>query len=77
MTQTMDADIDALERELDFARNAARSGPRSSASTPSSFPVLPLFFGSEAHVWPLWLHGVVPTGHNQPSSLAVEGVGRR
>ena len=26
-------------------------------------PVLPLFFGSEAHVWPLWLKGVVPTGH--------------
>jgi peptide/nickel transport system substrate-binding protein len=33
---------------------------------------LPLFFGSEAHVWPLWLKGVVPTGHNQVSSLRAE-----
>ena len=36
-------------------------------------PVLPLFFGAEAHVWPLWLHGVLPTGHNQPTTLWVEG----
>jgi peptide/nickel transport system substrate-binding protein len=34
--------------------------------------VLPLYFGSEAHVWPHWLKGVVPTGHNQPATLHAE-----
>lgn len=35
-------------------------------------PVLPLFFRSDAHVWPRWLEGVRPTGHLAPSSLWVE-----
>jgi peptide/nickel transport system substrate-binding protein len=34
--------------------------------------VLPLFFGAEAHVWPPWLKGVVPTGTNSPTSLWAE-----
>jgi peptide/nickel transport system substrate-binding protein len=34
-------------------------------------PVLPLFYGSEAHVWPLWLKGVDPTGF-QVSTLGAE-----
>ncbi len=68
----MDADIDALERELDFARRRPIWADIQRIYA-EQLPVLPLFFGSEAHVWPLWLHGVVPTGHNQPTSLAVEG----
>jgi peptide/nickel transport system substrate-binding protein len=35
-------------------------------------PVLPLFFRSDAHIWPRWLEGVRPTGHLAPSSLWVE-----
>jgi peptide/nickel transport system substrate-binding protein len=35
-------------------------------------PVLPLFFRSDAHVWPRWLDGVRPTGHLAPSSMWVE-----
>lgn len=35
-------------------------------------PVLPLFFRSDAHVWPRWLEGVRPTGHLAPSSMWVE-----
>jgi peptide/nickel transport system substrate-binding protein len=34
-------------------------------------PSLPLFFRSDAHIWPLWLQGVRPTGHQDPSSLWV------
>ena len=68
----MDAAIDALERELDFAKRKPLWAEIQRIYA-EQLPVLPLFFGSEAHVWPLWLHGVVPTGHNQPSSLAVEG----
>ena len=68
----MDADIDALERELDFAKRLPLWAQIQRIYA-EDLPVLPLFFGAEAHVWPLWLHGVMPTGHNQPSSLAVEG----
>ena len=68
----MDADIDALERELDFAKRKPIWADIQRIYA-EELPVLPLNFGSEAHVWPLWLHGVVPTGHNQPTSLAVEG----
>ncbi|WP_239451436.1 peptide ABC transporter substrate-binding protein [Elioraea rosea] len=35
-------------------------------------PVLPLFFRSDAHIWPRWLEGVRPTGHLAPSTLWVE-----
>jgi peptide/nickel transport system substrate-binding protein len=35
-------------------------------------PVLPLFFRSDAHVWPRWLDGIRPTGHLAPSSMWVE-----
>ncbi len=68
----MDADIDALERELDLAKRRPIWAEIERIYA-EQLPVLPLFFGSEAHVWPLWLHGVVPTGHNQPTSLAAEG----
>ena len=68
----MDADIDALERELDFGKRKPIWADIQRIYA-DQLPVLPLFFGSEAHVWPKWLHGVMPTGHNQPTSLAVEG----
>ena len=35
-------------------------------------PALPLYFRADAHVWPVWLEGVVPTGHQYPSTLWVE-----
>jgi peptide/nickel transport system substrate-binding protein len=38
----------------------------------TELPVLPLFFRSDAHVWPRWLDGVRPTGHLAPSSMWVE-----
>jgi len=64
----MDADIDAMERELDPAKQASVWADMQRLYA-EQLPVLPLFFGSEAHIWPLWLHGVVPTGHNQPTTL--------
>lgn len=67
----MDADIDALERELDRSKRLPLWADIQRIYA-TELPVLPLFFGSEAHVWPLWLKGVVPTGHNQPSSLQAE-----
>jgi peptide/nickel transport system substrate-binding protein len=64
----MDADIDAVERELDPAKRRVIWADIQRIYA-EQLPVLPLVFGAEAHVWPLWLKGVVPTGHNQPSTL--------
>ena len=35
-------------------------------------PAIPLWFRSDAHVWPLWLDGVRPTGHLNASTLWAE-----
>ncbi|WP_158744311.1 peptide ABC transporter substrate-binding protein [Acidisphaera sp. L21] len=67
----MDADIDAMERELEPAKRIPLWADMQRIYA-DELPVLPLFFGSEAHVWPTWLKGVVPTGHNQPTTLWAE-----
>ena len=67
----MDADIDAMERELDPAKRLPLWAEMQRIYA-DDLPVLPLFFGSEAHVWPTWLKGVEPTGHNQPTTLSAE-----
>ncbi len=35
-------------------------------------PVIPLYFRADAHIWPTWLEGVEPTGHQAATSLEVE-----
>jgi peptide/nickel transport system substrate-binding protein len=67
----MDADIEAMEKQLDPALRRPLWADMQRIYA-EQLPVLPLFFGSEAHVWPLWLKGVVPTGHNQVSTLWAE-----
>ena len=67
----MDSDIDGLERELDPAKRLPIWADIQRIYA-EELPVLPLFFGSEAHVWPTWLKGVAPTGHNQPTTLQAE-----
>ena len=67
----MDADIDAMEQELDPGKRRVLWADMQRIYA-DQLPVLPLFFGSEAHVWPLWLKGVVPTGHNAPTTLWAE-----
>jgi peptide/nickel transport system substrate-binding protein len=67
----MDADIDAMEKELDPGKRRGLWAEMQRIYA-EKLPVLPLFFGAEAHVWPLWLKGVVPTGHNAVSSLWAE-----
>ena len=68
---TMDADIDEMERQLDPAARRVLWADMQRIYA-EKLPVLPLFFGAEAHVWPLWLKGVTPTGHNAVSSLWAE-----
>jgi peptide/nickel transport system substrate-binding protein len=67
---TMDADIDALERELDPEQRRPLWAQMQRIYA-EQLPVLPLFYGADAHVWPLWLKGVAPVGF-QISTLHVE-----
>jgi peptide/nickel transport system substrate-binding protein len=68
---TMDADIDAMETQLDPAKRRVLWADMQRIYA-EQLPVLPLFFGAEAHVWPHWLKGVVPTGHNAVTTLWAE-----
>lgn len=67
----MDALIEALPEELDPARRLIL-WRRLQQIYAEDLPSLPLFFRSDAHIWPLWLDGVRPTGHQDPSSHWVE-----
>jgi peptide/nickel transport system substrate-binding protein len=67
----MDALLEALPIELDRERRRAL-WHRLQAIYAEELPAIPLWFRSDAHVWPLWLEGVRPTGHLNASSLWVE-----
>lgn len=67
----MDALLDELPYELDREKRLAL-WRRVQAIYATELPVLPLFFRSDAHVWPRWLTGVRPTGHLNVSTLWVE-----
>jgi peptide/nickel transport system substrate-binding protein len=67
----MDALIEALPEELDRDRRRVL-WRRLQEIYATDLPSLPLFFRSDAHIWPLWLDGVRPTGHQDPSSHWVE-----
>ncbi|HWI25641.1 MAG TPA: peptide ABC transporter substrate-binding protein [Stellaceae bacterium] len=63
--------IDAIEIELDRDRRATL-WHRLEALYAEKLPALPLFFRADAYVLPKWLHGVVPTGHQYPTTLWIE-----
>jgi peptide/nickel transport system substrate-binding protein len=67
----MDALLEALPIELDAERRRPMWN-RLQAIYAEELPSLPLWFRQDAHVWPVWLDGVRPTGHLSPSSLWVE-----
>jgi len=67
----MDALIEAVEIELDRDKRRALWS-RIQAIYATELPVLPLFFRADTFVTPSWLQGVVPTGHQFPSTLWVE-----
>ncbi len=67
----MDADIETLERELDPAKRAPIWADMQRIYA-DQLPALPLNFGADAHVWPTWLHGVQPTGHEAPTTRWAE-----
>lgn len=67
----MDADIAAVEGELDPARQKALWSDMQKIYA-AQLPVLPLFFRSEGHISPVWLQGYQPTGHGDLSSMWAE-----
>ncbi|HSA79399.1 MAG TPA: peptide ABC transporter substrate-binding protein, partial [Geminicoccaceae bacterium] len=67
----MDELIDAIEIELDPAKREAM-WHRLQEIYAADLPVLPLYFRANPHIWPLWLEGVTPTGHQNASTLWVE-----
>ena len=72
----MDALIEAIEIELD---PETRRGMwhRLQAIYAEELPVLPLYFRAQSYVLPDWLEGVVPTGHQNGSTLWIETWHRR
>jgi peptide/nickel transport system substrate-binding protein len=65
--QAMDHDIEAAEQELDPDREKQFLFDMQRIYA-EQLPVLPLYFGADAHVIPHWLAGYAPTGNNDPSS---------
>ncbi|MBI5163827.1 MAG: peptide ABC transporter substrate-binding protein [Magnetospirillum sp.] len=67
----MDQLIDAIEVELDRVKRK-RLWRDLQVKYATDLPALPLYFRADAHIWPKALKGVVPTGHQDPSTLWVE-----
>jgi peptide/nickel transport system substrate-binding protein len=67
----MDALIDAIEIELDRGKRQAM-WHRVQEIYATDLPALPLYFRSQAFIFPKWLKGVTPTGHMGLSTLWVE-----
>ncbi|TVR78843.1 MAG: peptide ABC transporter substrate-binding protein [Rhodospirillales bacterium] len=67
----MDRLIEAIEVELDRDRREALWHQLQRLYA-TELPALPLFFRADSFILPRWLEGVVPTGHQYPTSLWVE-----
>jgi peptide/nickel transport system substrate-binding protein len=67
----MDADIDAVERELDPAARKVIWARMQKLYAEEAW-VLPLYYRSDPFVIPKWLAGIEPTGHQYYSTLRVE-----
>jgi peptide/nickel transport system substrate-binding protein len=67
----MDADIAAVEGELDPAKQKAIWADMQTIYA-NAVPVLPLFFRAEPHITPIWLRGYQPTGQGDPSCYWAE-----
>ena len=63
--------LDAVEIELDREKRRAM-WHELQAIYLRDLPALPLFHRADAHIWPRWLEGVQPTGHQAPVTLWVE-----
>lgn len=67
----MDELIDAIEIELDREKRKALWA-RAQEIYAEELPVLPLYYRANAYVFPKWLKGVVPTGHQFSTTHWIE-----
>ena len=67
----VDALIDAIEVELDESKRR-ELWRKLQAIYAEELPALPLFFRANPFVLPRWLKGLVPTGHQYPTTLWAE-----
>ena len=67
----MDELIDAIEVELDRP-SRAKMWHELQRIYAEDLPAIPLYFRSDAHIWPRWLKNITPTGHLAPVTLQVE-----
>ncbi len=67
----MDSLIDAIEVELNRTRRKDLWRQLQQLYA-EELPALPLYFRADAHIWPKGMTGIVPTGHQDPSTLWVE-----
>lgn len=67
----MDGLLDCMDVELDRDRREAM-WHRLQALYAEELPALPLYFRSQAFIFPKWLKGIRPTGHQDLSSLWAE-----
>jgi len=68
------AEVDRLIEEIPVTLDAEKRRPlwfELQRRIAEDLPVLPLWHRADAHVWPRWLEGVTPTGHQNYSSLWV------
>jgi peptide/nickel transport system substrate-binding protein len=63
--------LDDIERELDREKRKNMWWNLQTIYA-EDLPVIPLYFRADAHIWPTWLKGVVPTGHLNSSAYGVE-----
>lgn len=67
----MDQLIERIEVELDREKRRGM-WQRLQEIYATELPVIPLYFRAEPYILPKWLKGLVPTGHQYPSTLWVE-----
>ena len=67
----MDGLLDRIEVELDRGKRRALWAELQAVYA-RGLPVLPLYFRATPYVFPKWLKGVRPTGHQYPTTLWIE-----
>jgi peptide/nickel transport system substrate-binding protein len=68
--------LDAIETELDREKRRVLWA-RLQKIYAEDLPVIPLFFRADPFIVPKWLTGIIPTGHQDPTTYWVENWGVR
>lgn len=67
----MDEVLDDMETVCEADKNQALWDEMQQIYT-SELPVIPLYFRAEPYILPVWLKGIIPTGHQYPTTYWIE-----